>query len=557
MARPGDPKDVLRRYEEAKNIRAVYEHDWRMAAAYCIPRHYSTWLTNGPATLDSPMTAAARRYAYDNTGVRSLPKWVAILNRIATPIGQRWRSLRASDPSLMRSYAVRTFFDELNNTLHDMTYSPRAHFIRTRGEVYNQLGVYGTSPYSITWRRPRHNDRRGGFRYKAWPLRDIFILVDDEGGVSSVFRRFFLNARQFRTKFPDAKAPKSIQTELDKATGPSETAFFEFVHCVHERSDLDPGALSVRRLPYTGYYVACKDAEYVGEEEGFLSNVYLTPRTETEPGDVYGYSPAIRATPALGSVNAMKKTVLKQGQRAVEPTLLANDDGVLSGRLDVRPAATIWGGIDKAGRRLVDVLPTGNFNVAENLIADERRDIEDSFFVTLFQILQETPEMTATEVVERVAEKAALLAPTMGWIQSEDLGPATEREIELMIENGVFPQMPPELIEARGEYTIEYTSPMAKSMYAENISGFMRTLELAINHAQATQDPSGLDWLDMDEAIPEIADRLSSPTRWIRSPDAVKQLREARAQQAQQQQVLQQAPALASVAKAAMDNNMA
>ena len=35
--------------------------------------------------------------------------------------------------------------------------------------------------------------------------------------------------------------------------------------------------------------------------------------------------------------------------------------------------------------------------------------INDAFLVTLFQILTETPEMTATEVIERTREKGALL----------------------------------------------------------------------------------------------------------------------------------------------------
>jgi hypothetical protein len=187
------------------------------------------------------------------------------------------------------------------------------------------------------------------------------------------------------------------------------------------------------------------------------------------------------------------------------------------------------------------------------LLQDERADIEDSFFVTLFQILTDTPEMTATEVIENVAEKAALLAPTMGRLQSEKLGPTIEREIDLLDEMGVLPEMPPELIEANGEYDIAYTSPLAKSLQAEDVSGYMRAVEFAMNTANATQDPSHLDHFDFDTSLPEIANIMSVPVRWMSDEKAVKAKRANRQEQAQNAELMANAPALASAAKTAAD----
>jgi len=249
----------------------------------------------------------------------------------------------------------------------------------------------------------------------------------------------------------------------------------------------------------------------------------------------------------------MKKTNLKQGNKAVDPVLLAHDDNVLNGEVDLRPGAVNYGGGDKQGRALIVPLRGGDFRVAEALLQDERRDIEDSFFVTLFQILTQTPEMTATEVMERVAEKASLLSPTMGRLQSELLGPMIEREIDLLAEMGVLPDMPPELVEAQGEYEIVYTSPLAKSMYAEEVSGFMRAVEMSLNIANATQDMSQLDHFNFEDAIPEISDYMAVPSRWMNSKDDIKAKRGERQRQAEQQQLMQNAPALASAAKTAAD----
>lgn len=234
----------------------------------------------------------------------------------------------------------------------------------------------------------------------------------------------------------------------------------EFVHVCRLRMDHDPGSLDVKRHPVSASWICVPDKAYVGDEEGYQSMPYLTPRTFTEPGDPYGYSPAMQALAAMGTASSIKKTVLKQGQKAVDPVLLTHDDGVMNGRVDLRPGATNPGGVDKQGRVLVHTLPTGDFRVSEKLLADERADINNSFFVNLFQMLMETPEMTATEVMERVAEKSALIAPTMGRLQTEFAAPCIAREIEVLTELGLMPEVPQELIEADGEYEIIYTSPL-------------------------------------------------------------------------------------------------
>lgn len=550
MALP-DARDQLTLYKEAQSIRAPFEQDWRMCAAYCLPRHYSQWQSQGP----SPYTAnnqSTKRFAYDNTGVRSLPKFVSILNRIMTPDNMRWQRLAASDPYLMKSYNVRTYFDNLTDELFKRRYAPRARFVQAQGEVYASIGVYGMGPKAITWRKQTPLDREGGFAYKAWPLKDVFILTDDAGNVVMIFRRFYLNARQWKIKFPNETPPKSLASELSKPV-PNETAFFEFVHVMCERNDYDANAIDARRHPVSSSYICVPDAEYVGKEAGFRSFPLLTPRNFTEPGETYPYSPARQALPALGGVSAMKKTVLKQGQKAVDPPILANDDGVLSGRVDMRPGHVNYGGIDAQGRKLIGTLDNvGNFQVAEKLLSDERHDIEDSFLVTVFQILSESSEMTATEVVERIAQQAALISPVMGRLNSEDLGPGTEREIDLLAENGILTakyglEMPPELAEANGAYKIIHSSPLAKGQHTEDVAGFMRWLEMSLNYAQITKDPKALDWVNFDTASPEIAEILSVRTRWVNDTKAVEIIRKDRGSQQQTQQVADQAPAIASV----------
>lgn len=551
MARP-EASDQLKRYGEAKTLRNPHENDWRMAAAYCAPHQYAGWIqSEGPAPNmnQGSAVASARRIAFDSTGIRSRLKYQAVMERIATPTGTRWSQLTVGDTSLASKYRVRKYFSELNDLLYKKRYNPKARFIQASHEVYGNMACYGMGPVFLGQRRKLHKGEENNFLYRAVAMRDIFVLLDADGNVDTVFRRFWLNKRMFMQQFPNETMPKALAAKTD------ETSFVEFVHVVHPRNDFDPEAIDSRRHVFSASYICVPDAQYIGEESGFRSMPYLTPRTFTEADDAYGFAPAVQAMSSMGTASQIKKSQLKQGQRAGEPTYLAHDDGVMNGPVDLRPNAVNYGGLNKEGRKLIQTLDDGRagFQISDKLLEDERADIEDSFFAYIFKILMETPDMTATQVMDRIRRESALLSPTMGRIQTEWLGPGHDRELDLLFEMGELPEMPPELIEAKGQYEVQYTSPMAKGMYAEEVSGFMQALEMALNLAQQTGDNSHLDHFNLDVAIPEMADRLSTPARWMNDPDKKKALGEARAQQQQQQEILKNAAPLASAAKTAAE----
>ena len=297
-------------------------------------------------------------------------------------------------------------------------------------------------------------------------------------------------------------------------------------------------------------FVAMEGATHL-MDEGFESFPYAISRYVVAPGEINGRSPAMLVLPSLKVLNEEKKTVLKQGHRVVDPVLLAHDDGVLD-NFSMRGGALNYGGVSAEGRPLVHTLPTGNIAIGKELMDDERMVINDAFLVTLFQILTETPEMTATEVIERTREKGALLSPTMGRQLSEYIGPMIEREVDLMMQQQLISPMPDILRQAAGEFVVEYDSPLSRAQKAEGISGFFRLVDWSRDYVQITGDKRPLDFLDWDAAMPEIARGQAVPTRWIKTLDAVMQMRQQQAQAAQQQQMVDAAPAISSLVKPMM-----
>jgi hypothetical protein len=83
------------------------------------------------------------------------------------------------------------------------------------------------------------------------------------------------------------------------------------------------------------------------------------------------------------------------------------------------------------------------------------------FLVSLFKVLSEHPNMTATQVIELVNEKGMLVAPTLGRQHTEYVGGMVPRELDLLSEMGMLDPMPPRLREAMGAYEVTDTSPLS------------------------------------------------------------------------------------------------
>jgi hypothetical protein len=310
----------------------------------------------------------------------------------------------------------------------------------------------------------------------------------------------------------------------------------------------DPEALDARAFPFISLYISIEGHCLMEAPSGYRVFPYAVSRYDQAPGEVYGRGPAQIVLGSLKTLNAQKRTFLKQGHRASDPVLLLSDDGIIG--MDMRPGAQNKGGVTADGKPLVHILPTGNIQINEKMMGEERSIIDDVFMVSLFKVLTEHPDMTATQVIELVNEKGMLTAPTMGRQHSEYVGGMVEREMDLAGEMNLLEEMPPRLREARGQYEVTDTSPLAQAAKAGRAAGFLRSIETSKELVNITGDPSHLDWANLPVAMPEIARINNTPEHWIRDDGEVQAIRQARAQNMQRQEEIQSMPAQAAMLKA-------
>ena len=532
-----DAATVIKRYEELEGDRGTWEAHWQEIAERVLPRYSNTFQRN-----TNEITRGEKRTEkmFDATAALGLERFAAAMESMLTPRNQKWHRLKASNDFLNKDYATKLWFEQVTNILFKARYSPKANYSSQQHEVYMGLGAFGTGSMFIDF----HDN--GGLRYNSIDLREMLFDMSHQGSVDTSFRKFSMTARQMQQRV-DAGRWDKLPDKVTSALKEHPNRKFDIIHCVKPRAEVDPNRKDFRGKPFVSYYVSV-EGQMMLSEGGFNTFPYPISRYVTGPGELYGRSPAMIALPAIKVLNEQKKTLLTQGHRVVNPVLLSHDDGVLD-TFSLKPGALNAGGVSAEGRALIQALPTGSLAAGQELMDMERSVINDAFLVSLFQILIETPAMTATEVLERAREKGALLSPTMGRQQSEMLGPMIERELDVIGQQGMLPDMPPALLEAEGEFEIEYDSPLSRSQRAEEASGWLRTLEAAIAYANTTQDISVLDQFDTDVIYPALAEINAVPASWMRSPEAVQQMRESRQQQQEMQQAIEAAPAAAGVMK--------
>lgn len=531
--------EILREFQILESKRGVWEGHWQEVAEKVLPYYSNSFYQQGVTTPGQKKN----QLMFDTTANGALWKFAAAMESMITPANGKWHKVRHPNRDVMKQRDAQLWYDELNDALFYYRYSPHSGYQAQQHDSYVSIGAFGTGAlFADEFKDPVRPTTRG-LRYRHVHLGELFFAVNHQGQVDKVYRRFKMTLRQIEQKWPN-RLPQGKRDRL--ATNPEDEVMV--VHCVKPRENRDPQRLDSKGYVFASYYVL-RETQTLLNEGGFRCFPYSVARYLTAPGELYGRGPAMNVLPNISVINEEKKTIIKQGHRVVDPVLLAHDDGILDG-FSLRPGAVNYGAVNSDGRPLVHTLPTGNIAIGKELMDDERYAINDAFLVTLFQILVETPQMTATEVLERAREKGALLSPTMGRYQAEGIGPQIEREIDLLMWQGLVSPPPPMLREAGLHYMVEYDAPLNRAMRAEEAAGTMRSMQWASEIAAQTQDPSVMDWFETDTIIPEMVSVNGGPARYVRTPERVAQIRQQRSMNQAGEQLVQALPGIAAIQKA-------
>lgn len=523
--------ELIRLQEQMQAKRGIWEGHWREVAERVRP-------TQNIFQQQRPDGDKRNEKIFDATAPLALPKFAAAVISFTMPSTQKYQGLTTGDSALDLNSNVKRYLEAVTDVLFKARYAVKANFITQSSEVVLDTGAFGTGVLFV-------DDVLGmGIRYKSFPLAECYIEEDEHGSINRLHRKFQYTAHQAASMFGTDRLSEGIKRALER--NPLEK--FWFLHTVGPNDEYTPGAAlhPTKGKKFASCYIEFETRTVV-DEGGYRTFPFAVPRYETSPRESYGRSPAMAVLPDIKMLNEMSKTVLRAGQMVVAPPIMLSDDASLQA-FNVRSNALNHGYVDGQGRPLAIPFQTqGRVDIGLDMMNQRREVINDAFFVTLFRILVEEPQITATEAMLRAQEKGQLLGPPMGRMQSELLGPTTERELDILSMNGALPPMPRELMDRGGEVHIQYDAPLNQAQRAGVGVGIMQTIQSIAPLAQV--DPSVMMIFDLEACARELASINSVPERLLRTDEEITQLKEQQAQQQQAQQLLAAAPVAASAAK--------
>lgn len=527
-------EDCIREQEQLASARGVWEGHWREVAERVRPEQ------NFFQMIQRPDGDKRNEKIFDSTAPLALSKFAAAVISMTCPATQTYHKLQISDEDLTNNTEVRRYLDVVNEKLFKVRYAPRANWQSQSGESILDVGAFGTGILFI-------DDVLGiGIRYKSLPLAQCFIAEDAHGRVDTLHRRFQWTAHQAASKFGVDKLPEQMRKALE--TEPQRK--FWFLHCTKPNPQRKASRRDWQGMDFWSCYISLEEGRQILDEGGFRTFPFAVPRFETSPNEFYGRSPAMKVLADIKMLNEMAKVSIRAAQMVVSPPIMLSDDGTLQA-FNMRANALNFGAIDDQGRpRAMPFETKARVDIGLDMMNQKREVINDAFFVTLFRILVEEPQITATEAMLRAQEKGQLLAPTMGRIQSELLGTVIEREVDILANAGELPPMPDQLKEwymYGGEHHIEYQSPLNQAQKASAGVAIMNTLQAIAPLAQI--DPTVMMRFNLDKAAERIGRINGVPEDIIRSDEEVGAMSAQAQQAAQAQQLLAAAPVAAGAAK--------
>ena len=505
-----DVKDIVARFQHIEGQRDNWNNHYQELADYMLPRK---------ADIVKKRSRGEKKMEliFDGTALQSVDLLSSSLHGMLTSGASAWFHLTMKDEELGRDEEVQRWLEDSSQRM--MRAFTMSNFETEVHEMYVDLVVFGTGCMFVEM-------ENNTLRFSTRHVSEFYVAEDQFGIVDTVFRKYELSARQAVQRFGIDNVGTFIQRTFK--TKPDEEV--TILHAVMPRKDRDPSKKDNKNMPFASMYI-CMETKMIIAESGFQELPYVVPRFLKATGEVMGRSPAMVALPDVKMLNLMSKTIIQAAQKMIDPPLLVPDDGFLL------PIRTQPGGLNfyrSGSRDTITPLNTGaNIPIGLQMEEQRRQAIRAAFFVD--QLLSgTTPNMTATEVIQRQEERMRVIGPVLGRLMNEMLRPLIDRAFALMLRAEML-SVPPEVLQGV-DVDIEYVSPLARAQKSSSVNGVIRALEILMPLAQSL--PVG-DHINPDGLVNYLTESLGVPKKVLKPQSAIDEEREERAAMQQEQMARQ------------------
>lgn len=480
---------------------------------------------------------------YDGTPRLAARGLATTIDGLMKPKTARWFNITLSDREVAEIDEVKLWLEHVADRMWQAIYRKSARFTQRSAEVDESLVVFGTGSLFIG-----ETQNKSGLLFRSFHLNATAMEENGDGQIDRWKVDEMLKARQAIARWGEAKMhPKLLEAAKDTKTADQE---FCFTQIIQPRGDYEAGRYDERGMAYKSCVVDVKH-EHKVEEKGFHEFPVAVPRWETAPCEVYGRSPGMMALPDAKTLQAMGKTLLIAGQKAVDPPTWGYNDAILSPirtfpgghiTLDATAASALGGGAP------IGVLDMGkNMPLGLDMQQAVRAQVEAAFFKNVFALPIEGRQMTATEILERKEEFMRTIGPVFGRLETDYIGHVVERVFNIMYRAGQFMPFPELADDIEVKIEFEYMSPVQKARKETELASLGRAFEILGPLMEF--DPSVADNIDADQIVRDLPEAGGIPQRWLKTKAHVEEIRAQRAQQQEAQLAIEAAKPVAGAVK--------
>jgi hypothetical protein len=522
--------DLMFDHSNMENLRSGYDQYLTDIREFVRPQS-TQFHGSGP----DPQTPTTNTRCYDSTAMWAAEQLASGYMGFLMPSNDRWTDI-IIDGDDIPTYEEQVWLDRTSDVLYREWANPESRFTASFQEDFLDLSSFGTSTTL-----QEYNVRKRGLSFRSYSTADIWIRESADGIVDVCHRRTNYTTRQLYQIFDPSILNRIDQIFSDQ--GKNER-HWEVIHVVQPNTDkLRQSKLSTNKKYASTYILAAtKD---VLQKGGYDYYPYHHGREKVIAGNVYGESAAFTHLPAIKMVNSMMRVVIKAANKAVDPPVMAPSDGFVV-PLSSDPGALWW---YDAGMMTPEAVKTmefrGRIDISDAMVQDTRSQITRGFHVDWLIRNKKNAKQTATEIMDDRDEMLRQLAPTLGRLESEKVDQMVKTSYFLLNKAGRIPPAPESM--RRKKLGIRHQSPAARAQFGSrgaDVQRYINDLAPLVNLL-----PTVIDTINPEGLSRYLARVRNVPAAVMNSPEQIAEKKANDEAQAQQQQMIEGAPAMAGALK--------
>jgi len=523
--------NLLGRFEALWSQRKDVESDWEEIETFVAPLRGGKFFSDQSSQYE---TEWSRPEIFDSTAIDASDRLAKAMNSYLTNPSTKWFELNFRDTELNTDQEAKEWLQECGKRVYEALND--SNFSGEMASQYLDLVQFGNG---FIMEEVENELEYDGISFMSMPIRECYFEPDHNDQIKYFYRHLQWTAVQIVDKFGAENCPADI-CEIAKAGTQLDTKF-SVIFCIWENTDYkeiseDRPVVAPEERQW-GWKYLLREGDHEFSAGGYYEQpVYIT-RWEKTSGNYWGFGPSHIALSTIKGVNEHRRLRKVRAAKEIDPNVIAEQRNII-GDLDLEPGGLT---VVKDINGLREFYPTNSPVIASIDLEADQEMIRSIFFADDL-VLKESPQMTATEVLERTERLIKLLGGTFGRLQAGLLNPVVERTFFILWRAGELPAMPEVVNESENKdiLDITYTGALARSQKAEEVLNVRRWITSIKEDAEF--DEKSLDIVDFDEMHRGEADLMGIPAKYMKDQTEVDKVREeraeaqARAQEAQLQQ---------------------